>query len=64
MADFSYAIKTDKSIENGENYFTVIAWGTKRQMMEWAKTFDAMPDTVESKITRSKDKAIVHSYRR
>lgn len=62
MAAFNYAVKTTKSIERGENYYTVIAWGTKKRMQEWAKMFDAEPDTIASKITREKDGKVVYSY--
>ena len=64
MAAFNYAVKTEKSIERGEDYYTVIAYGTKKTMLEWADKFDAMPDTVASRIVREKDGAIVHSYER
>lgn len=61
---FAYAVKTEKSIERGEEYYTVIAHGTKKQMLEIAERLDAHPETVASKITRDKDGAIVHSYQR
>lgn len=62
MAAFNYAVKTKKSIERGEDYYTVIAWGTKKLMLEYADRFDALPDTIASKITREKDGKVVQSY--
>jgi hypothetical protein len=64
MAAFNYAVKTKKSIERGENYYTVIAHGTKKQMLEYAEKLDAHPETVASKVTREKDGEVVHSYKR
>ena len=61
---FAYAVKTEKSIERGEGYYTVIAHGTKKRMLEYAEKLDAHPETVASKITRESDGAIVHSYER
>lgn len=60
MAAFNYAVKTEKS----KDYYTVIAWGTKKRMQEWAEKFDAMPDTIASKITRENDGKVVQSYAR
>jgi hypothetical protein len=64
MAAFNYAVKVEDENGFSEKYFTVIAWGTKKRMMEWAKHFDADPRTVESRITREKDGKVVHSYTR
>lgn len=64
MASFNYAIKTEKSIERGERYFTVVAWGSKKLMQEWAEINDAHPETIESRITREKDGKVVHHYKR
>lgn len=64
MAAFNYAVKTAKSIERGEDYYTVIAHGTKKQMLGWAKMLDAHPETIASKITREKDDKVVQSYMR
>ena len=55
---FEYAVKTEISNE----YFTVLAHGTKRDMLKFAEKFDAHPETIESKITRRKDSKIVHYY--
>lgn len=60
MAAFNYAVKTEKS----NDYYTVIAWGTKTRMQEWAKMFDAKPETIASKITRERDGKVVQSYTR
>ena len=57
---FEYAVKTEISNE----YFTVLAHGTKKDMLKFAEQFDAHPETLESKITHKKDNAIVHHYTR
>lgn len=64
MAAFKYAVKTEKTIERGEAYYTVIAWGTKKLMQEWAEKFDAIPTTVASRIIRERDGAVVQEYNR
>lgn len=61
---FAYKVKTDKGVKEGKNYFTVIAHGTKRDMLEMAKTFDAHPETVASRVVREKDGKAVHCYER
>lgn len=60
MAAFNYAVKTKRK----PNYYTVIASGTKKYMQEWAEIYDALPDTIASRITREKDGKVVHSYKR
>lgn len=62
MTSFTYAVKTDKGIGRGDAYFTVIASGTKKDMLKQAEVFDAHPETVESKITRESDGEIIHHY--
>lgn len=59
---FTYSVKTKKSLERGESYYTVIAHGTKKQMLEWAEKFDALPETIASKVTREKDGEVIRSY--
>lgn len=58
MGGFSYSVKTDKS----RDYFTVMAWGTLRRMLEFAKVFDGNPETVESRIVRERDGKVVRHY--
>lgn len=64
MAGFYYAVKTDKMVEEGKTYYGVIARGTKKRMLELAAVFDANPTTIESKVVREKDNAIIHEYHR
>ena len=59
---FKYAVKTAKSIEDGKDYYTVVATGTKKAMMKVASIVDNDPNTVASVIKRSKDGEVVYSY--
>lgn len=64
MAAFNYAVKTEKTIEQGQSYYTVVARGTLKEMKKYARLFDALSDTVASRITRERDGAILQEYSR
>ena len=55
---FRYVVKT--TVKN--DHFTAIAWGTKRDMLRFAREFDKHQSTIESRIVRDKDGAVVYNY--
>ena len=61
---FEFAVYTEKMKEKGDNFFWVVARGTKKLMQEWMEAYSNNQETIACKIRRKKDKAIVAEYHR